>query len=345
MSTLYLCAAGNPEAVRLALDVNEASRRWRRIVLLDDDPARIGQDLLGIPVLGPFAALAEHRPGDEAVNLVARTTAGREQARRRIEGFGIPLAQLIHPAVNLRGVTLGRGVTLYEGSTVSAQSTVGDHAVIFTRAVLGHGATLGAGAVLAPGAVINGKVRVGARAYVGTNAAVMPSLVLGEEAMISACSAVICDVPAGAMAMGVPAEIMGGATTEAPAAQPAAHSIQRQCSHAPARNLLLDRVQTIFAAVLGIAAIKPDAGFFEAGGSSSQALELHRQLTQQFGVSLKVVDIFQFLTPRRIAAHLAASTGSPAIHEASTRTSELMRRRKELRGWPGPKVARPPGCQ
>ena len=80
MSTLYLCAAGNPDGVRLALEVNETTQRWERVVLLDDDPAKQGQEILGVPVIGPFDVLAEHIVGDEAVNLVARSTKGRDGA-------------------------------------------------------------------------------------------------------------------------------------------------------------------------------------------------------------------------------------------------------------------------
>ena len=85
MSTLFLCAAGNPEGIRLALEVNAAARRWERILLLDDDPAKQGSTILDVPVAGGFAALAGHLPGDEAVNLVARSTKGRDAARASVE--------------------------------------------------------------------------------------------------------------------------------------------------------------------------------------------------------------------------------------------------------------------
>ena len=52
MTTLFLCAASNPEAVRLALEVNDALKRWDRIVLLDDDPAKQGQEILGVVLRG-----------------------------------------------------------------------------------------------------------------------------------------------------------------------------------------------------------------------------------------------------------------------------------------------------
>lgn len=317
MSTLYLCAAGNPEGVRLAIEVNAAAGRWQRIVLLDDDPSLHGQEALGVRVQGPFAALAGHEPGDEAVNLVARTTRGRDGARARIEGYGVALASLVHPSVNLHGATLGRAVTLYGGCVISALSSLGDHSVVFTRAVLGHGACLGAGAVLAPGAVVNARVQVGARAYIGTNAAVLPDLTVGDDATVSACSAVVGDVPAGCTALGVPAEIMGGAMAPA------------YCDGDVASA---DEVRAVFAEVLGLPAIGGDTGFFDAGGNSKLALELQRQLGQRLGVAVSVVDIFRYPSPARLAAHLFGGAGqSGAGQHAQPGRAALIRRRRARR--------------
>ncbi|SMX46230.1 phosphopantetheine-binding protein [Maliponia aquimaris] len=316
MTTLYLCAAGNPEAVRLALTVNEASPRWDRIVLLDDDPAKQGVEIMGVPVVGPFAALAGHQPGDEAVNLVARSTKGRDRAREKIEGFGIALASLVHPAVDLRGTTQGRAVTIYGGSVVSALSTVGDHAVIFTQAVLGHGATLGAGAVLAPGAVVNARVRVGARAYIGSNASVLPDLEIGEDATVSACSAAVFDVPPGATALGVPAENLGGPMSAAsvPQAPPQAPAPVPEAD----RSALLAEVRAIYAQVLGVSSIGSEVNFFHAGGDSRRALELQLMLGERLGRPVRIVDIFQFPTPALLAAHVLGGQGTPARPSRAT---------------------------
>ena len=57
--TLYLCGAGNPEGVRLALVVNHVEKRWDRVVLLDDDLSKHGSLVLGVEIVGPFAALED----------------------------------------------------------------------------------------------------------------------------------------------------------------------------------------------------------------------------------------------------------------------------------------------
>ena len=78
MTTLYLCGAGNSEVIRLAQDVNRAQNRWDRVILLDDDPSRHGESILGIEIIGSFSLLekAEARTS-EVVNNVARSSVRR----------------------------------------------------------------------------------------------------------------------------------------------------------------------------------------------------------------------------------------------------------------------------
>ncbi|MDU8928709.1 phosphopantetheine-binding protein [Alisedimentitalea sp. MJ-SS2] len=322
MTTLYLCAAGNPEGVRLALEVNEAKGEWDRIVLLDDDATKQGGEILGVPVIGPFAALATHQPGDVAVNLVARSTKGRDRARERIESFGLPLVSMVHPSVDTRFATIGRSVTIYAGSTISALSNVGDHAVIFTQAVLGHGATLGVGAVLAPGAVINARVRVGDRAYIGSNASVLPDLAVGEDATVSACSATVGDVPDGCTVIGVPAEIVGLPTIAG--AKPATIAT----SHNDTSDSY-DAVQAVFAGVLDMPSIARDTNFFDAGGNSKQALDLQLALRQKLGIPVSVVDIFRFPSPGALATHLFGNTEFDHAEDAKRPSRADIRRRRQ----------------
>lgn len=323
MVTLYLCAAGNPEGVRLALEVNDAAQRWDRIVLLDDDTDKHGVEILGVPVVGPFGALANHRAGDQAVNLVARSTKGRDGARAKIESFGIPLVSLVHPSVDVRGATIGRAVTIYAGCTISALSTVGDHAIIFTQAVLGHGALLGVGAVLAPGAVINARVRVGDRAYIGTNASVLPDLEVGKDATVSACSAALGDVPAGCIALGVPAEIMGG-----PEPETLPSTVEEGADDAEASadaSAFLEKVQAVFSQILNKPSIGSHTNFFDAGGNSKQALEVQVLLRKTLGVQVAIVDIFRFPSPDQLATHLFGG----AIKPSGLSQAAIRRRRRQ----------------
>ena len=209
MTTLYLCGAGNPEAVRLALVVNQRLYRWDRIAVLDDDPATHGRSVVGVKVSGPFDVLEHVDPAtSEAANLVARTTAKRWAAARKIAACAVPRASLIHPDVDTFGVTLGGDLIIYQYASLGAGSTIGDGSVVFTAAIVGHGSRMGAGCVLAPHAVLNARVRMGDGVYVGTNASVLPDVEIGGWATIGAGSVAMTDVPEGATVLGVPGRIV-----------------------------------------------------------------------------------------------------------------------------------------
>ncbi len=210
MSTLFICGAGNVEGVRLARRVNEAERRWDRIVILDDDPEKHGRRLAGEEIIGPFDELRNGDPEtDEVSNMVARSTAGRWAAREKIASFGLPFATLIHPSVDRESVTfLSSDVTAYQNAVLGAECKIDEGGVVFMGACLGHGASMGRCSVLAPGAIINARVEVGLGVYVGSNASVLPDLAVGDWTTIGACSMVLQSVASGSMVMGVPGKAL-----------------------------------------------------------------------------------------------------------------------------------------
>jgi sugar O-acyltransferase (sialic acid O-acetyltransferase NeuD family) len=209
VTTLYLCGAGNSEGVRLALTINQKQARWDHIVILDDDPAKHGQAILGVEIAGPFRMLEQASAASaEAANLVARTTAKRWAARCKIEDYSLPFATLINPGVDITGAKLGQEIIAYQNATVGPQVSLGDASVVFMGGVVGHGSQLGRCCIVAPNAVINARARLGDGVYVGSNATVLPEVKVGPWATIGAGTVVTRDVPAGATVMGVPGKII-----------------------------------------------------------------------------------------------------------------------------------------
>jgi sugar O-acyltransferase (sialic acid O-acetyltransferase NeuD family) len=209
MKTLYLCGAGNPEGVRLALNINQATKRWDQIIVLDDDPAKQGRLILGVKVEGPFTLLEQADPASaEVSNLVARTTKGRQSVRAKIQAHGLSIVQLIAPGVDISWVKLGKDITIYSNALCYANSTIEEGSVVFGGAIVGHGSHVGPCCVLAPGAVVNARVQLDEGVYVGTNASVLPDVKVGAWATIGGNSLVIKDVPPGTTVMGVPAQVI-----------------------------------------------------------------------------------------------------------------------------------------
>lgn len=333
--TLFLCGAGNSEGVRLALAVNQASPRWERIVLLDDDAGKRGARKLGVEVVGPLSELHHaDRATDAAVNLVARTTAGRRAVRERILAIGVPIAPMVSADIELGGVELASDVIVYRHATLGPESVIRDGAVVFMGAVVGHECVVGPGSVVAANAVLNARVLLDEGVYVGSSSTVIPEIRIGAWATIGAGSLVLQDVPAGASVLGVPAEIVH-CRDDLPGtevASGAARTVQTvtEALSVPALKTLISEA---WSAVLG-PDTNVDVSFFDAGGTSLCALHVRERLLASAGIKLAVTDIYRFPTVRALAEHLArgdASAASVATDRATARRLAARRPAREAR--------------
>lgn len=137
-----------------------------------------------------------------ALKLPARLMS---QAIRAITGVEI------HP-----GAVIGRRFFIDHGSGVVIGETteIGDDVLLF------HGSTLG-GRTMSKG---KRHPTVGNRVVIGAGAKVLGPITIGDDAQVGANAVVVKDVPAGAVAVGVPATLRfpGEKKVEAPAAAEAA---------------------------------------------------------------------------------------------------------------------------
>jgi sugar O-acyltransferase (sialic acid O-acetyltransferase NeuD family) len=312
--------------VRLALAVNAGERRFERLLVLDDDPAKRGRRLLGVEVAGGLDLLAEADPGGSRVaNLVARTTARRAAARARIAAHGVPFAPLVSPRVDTFGAELARDVIVYPNATIGPEVTLAEGAVVFTGGVVGHECRVGAGCVVAANAVLNARVELAEGVYVGTNATVLPEVKVGAWATVGAGSVVLEDVAPGTTVMGVPARALFAAPGAAP--PPASPP------EALADPELERRLRRIFEDVLGVAEVDAGTNFFELGGSSLLALRVGERVERELGRRLEPTDLYRLPTLRALARHLRGarhpSSGLGARRGALRR--EMLRRLAEPR--------------
>lgn len=321
MRTLYLCGAGNSEGVRLALVINRHEARWDRIVLLDDDPSKLGLRRVGVEVVGAIDALRDADPScSEAANLVARSTKGRRAVRERIVASGVPFATLISPDVEREGVALARDVIVYQNATLGPESTLAEGACVFMGAVVGHESRVGACCVIAPNAVLNARVVLGEGAYVGSNASILPEITIGPWATVGAGSAVVQDVPAHATAVGVPAEAFLLAPEQpAGAAAPASASADRMEA----------LITGVWCEVLGVGSVGRDQNFFDLGGNSLLAIRSRERIRQASGLEFPLVEMFRFPTVALLARFLSgASAAAPddSLERGRTRRASMLRR-------------------
>ncbi len=174
---------------------------------IDDDPAKAGTTIDGLPVLGDLTSVTEH-PGAQLV-----VCAGKGASRRAIVGrlaeLGVTpdrYAAVIDPSVHVpASCSVGAGSILLGGTVLTADVQVGRHVVCMPNVVLTHDDVVADFATLAAGVVLGGTVHVGEGAYIGMNASVREQRHVGAEAILGMGSVLLADQPAGTIWAGVPA--------------------------------------------------------------------------------------------------------------------------------------------
>jgi serine O-acetyltransferase len=112
----------------------------------------------------------------------------------------------VRPALLRRPLSLAYkflkiGVQIATGIDLPCETQVGD-TVIGNDVTLRHGVTLGLRRTGVPGAPV-----IGNGVDIGAGAKILGPVRIGDGAVIGANAVVLCDVPAGALAVGIPARI------------------------------------------------------------------------------------------------------------------------------------------
>ncbi|SDF48681.1 NeuD/PglB/VioB family sugar acetyltransferase [Klenkia brasiliensis] len=215
MTTTRLAIIGAGGFGREVHDVVEAiedSGRPDRLVVVgfladgDGDVSLVEER--GVPFLGPVAEL-EGLPDDVGYVVAIGSGAARRAIDTWASGLGRPAVTLVHPAASVgrHRVELGPGTVVLSGATITTNVRTGRSAQVHAGVVVGHDATIGDYATLCPNVSVTGNVTVGDGAFLGSGCSVVPGVTIGANAVVGAGAAVVSDIPADALALGVPARV------------------------------------------------------------------------------------------------------------------------------------------
>lgn len=172
---------------------------------LDDNAALWGKKHCGLEVLGGM----DNAPPDLAAIVAIGHNEVRMKLAAKAESKGLTLINAIHPsAVISRTAMLGRGVCVCAGAVVGADARLGDNVLVNTGSTVDHDCVLEEGACLAPGVTTAGAVRIGRGAYVSTGTVLVAGVSIGEQAVVGAGAVVTKHIPAGVLALGMPARVV-----------------------------------------------------------------------------------------------------------------------------------------
>ncbi len=205
MNGLLLIAASG--LAREVLTVERMLGRFDRIGILDDDPARWGEEIHGVPVLGRMALVGEY--ADHEVLVCAGKGAVRRAIVARLAELGVTddrYASVVHPRVHVpTNCEVGAGSVLLDGTVLTADVMVGRHVVAMPHVTLTHDDRVEDFATLCAGVTLGGSVVVGPAAYLGMNASVREGVAVGADSVLGMGSVLLHDLPPRETWAGVPA--------------------------------------------------------------------------------------------------------------------------------------------
>ena len=180
------------------------------VAVVDDDPSRAGQELLGVPVIFGEETVARLRASGVCHAFVGVGGVLDPDPRRRVferlRESEMEIPPIVHAAATVsRWARLAAGAQVLAAAVVNADAVICEGAIVNTGAIVEHDCRIGPHAHVAPGARLAGLVRVGRAAHVGIGAVVIEGMSIGPEALVAAGAVVVRDVEAGERVAGVPA--------------------------------------------------------------------------------------------------------------------------------------------
>ncbi|MDG2521280.1 acetyltransferase [Caulobacter segnis] len=177
--------------------------------VLDADPTP--RTVVDAPVIGDDSRLESLKAEGVTHAFIAIGDNGlRLRLGRKAQRAGLELVNAVSPFARVSpSARLGVGIAIMAGAVINAESDIRDLAIINTGAVIDHDGLICEAAHVAPGCALAGDVTVGQRAFLGVGSSVIPGRHIGEDAVVGAGACVVHDIPASALAMGVPARVTG----------------------------------------------------------------------------------------------------------------------------------------
>lgn len=175
--------------------------------LLDDGKA--GQELLGLPILGPIADASKHLDCSFVVAIGDNRTRQALAARLESCSWTQPL---VHPRAFVDpDAKLSPGTVVMAGAVIQPGVQAGPHSIFNTGSTVDHDCRIGAFAHVCPGVHLAGGVTLGEGAMMGCGSCARPGASVGAWSVAGAGAAVVSAIPDGVVAVGVPARPMAGA--------------------------------------------------------------------------------------------------------------------------------------
>lgn len=207
---LVLVGAGGfaRETAEVVRAINAASSVWDLLGFADDDPARHGQEIDGIRVIGSSQQVLDEHPNARVVVCTGSPANyfSRKRIVRRLAIDDDRYARLVHPMASVpASATLGCGTVVLATTVLTSAVVVGSHVALMPGVVLTHDDVIESFVTFGAGVRVAGGVRIAEGAYIGSGALIREQRAIGAWSLVGMGSVVTRDVPPAEVWVGSPA--------------------------------------------------------------------------------------------------------------------------------------------
>lgn len=187
MKKLFLIGGGGHCAS--CIDVIEESKMYQ-ISGIFDMPDKVGQNLLGYPVLGSDDDLKKYVQPDHFFLITIgqiKTPDVRISKFQMLKNLGAQFATVISPRAYVsKHAVIGAGSIVMHDALVNSKAQIGENCIINTKALIEHDAVIADHCHVATAAVVNGACSVGEGSFIGSNSVLREAVNVPSRTVLSA---------------------------------------------------------------------------------------------------------------------------------------------------------------
>lgn len=171
------------------IDVIEREGKYK-IVGIVDIPEKVGEKILGYPILGSDDDLPQLFNKFKNVLITVgqiKSAALRVKLFDLTKKIGYKLPVIISPfAYFSQHASIGEGSIVMHHALVNAGARIGDNCIINSKAMIEHEVRIGNHNHISTGARINGQVQIGNESFIGSGVVIVNNITLYNNVIVAA---------------------------------------------------------------------------------------------------------------------------------------------------------------